>query len=187
MKRQRATGSFNDELGASVVGILIIAAIGFGIYSFMQYKDVWFTRSSLEYAVKNAIEATPHHMGDQVLRRAIARQATAARVPIEDKDVILTQERRPGERLVTVSIENPMTISFLGERTVNAGINLNESFPVDEVAETRRVENDQKRDAWEEKMIEQRDEQIRDAREDCERVHGKGGCEIVLPGPGRGF
>ena len=187
MRRHRATAPFKDELGASVLGLLILVAVGYGIYTFVQYKGVWFTRSSLEHAVRSAVAETPAHLPDRVLRRRIARRATVARVPLEDADVVVSTQRRPGERIVTVSIEHPMTIRFFGERTVDAGIQMTESFPVDETAESNRLAREQKRAAWEEKMIDRRDAQIREAREECERVHGRGGCEIVLPGGARGF
>lgn len=187
MKRHTLATMARGSEGVSVVGVLVLVVLGFGIYSCVALKDVMSAKSSLSYAVESAIEDTPHHKGDTYLRRAIARSATAARVRVPEDSITLVTERRPGEQVVHVTVPYEMEVQYLGAtRSFDIGVNVTKVVPVNETLEGNRLERAQRRRDWEDDMIEQRDAQITEAREECERSAGKGNCEIVMPGA-RGF
>lgn len=187
MKQQTLAQMARASEGASVVGVLILVVLVFGIYSCVSLQEVMSAKSSLTNAVESAIEDSPHHMGDQYLRRKIFKGATAARVGVPEDSITVVTERRPGEHIVNVSIPYEMEVSYLGGmRSFDIGVNVTKVVPVNEKLEAMRLDREQKRRDWEEDVIERRDAQIKEAREECERSHGKGNCVMVLPGS-RGF
>jgi len=187
MKRHTLVAMARASEGVSVVGVLILVVLVFGAYSCVTLKEVMFAKNSLSYAVESAIEDTPHHMGDRFLRRAIAKSAKTARVEVPEDSITLVTERRPGEQVVHVTVPYEMEVQYLGAaRMFDIGVDVTKVVPVNETIEAKRLEREQKRRDWEQDIIERRDAQITEAREECERGAGKGNCEIVLPGA-RGF
>ena len=173
--------------GLALLKPLVWIVIGFACYSGFSLRSVWSARTALTHVVQKTIEDTPHHLGDKVLAGRIVRNAKVARMTLDPGLVAVVSERPHGEHVVHIDIERSISIQFLGaERNFDVGMHTTEVVKIDEAAEAARLKREQKYADWQRGNVEKRDEQIREAREKCERKHGVGNCEIVLPPGTRG-
>ena len=153
----------------------------FAGYSAWAYLPVMSAKSSISRAIQGAAPEMHEEFSDEVLVTRVLRRAKVASLELDPERIEVWIERRPGERIVNVSVEHPVEISYLGTRTVMAQVTRQEIVPVDEGAEARRMAQKQRNEERIEHLHEVNQAiqaKKRDAIERCERETG-GPCEIT--------
>ena len=170
-----------------VWGLLLFAG-----YSAWAYLPVLSTKSAISRAIEGAAPEMHEELSDEALVRRVVRRARVASLELDPDAIEVWIERRPGQRIVNVEVEHPVTFSYLGARTVMAHVSHSEIVPVDEGAEVRRLAQQQRREDRIEHLHEVNQAiqaKKRDAIERCERKTG-GPCEITGSfggGPGMAY
>jgi hypothetical protein len=118
--------------------LVVWGVIGFVAYSGYAYLGVSMTHRQIEGAVENVFEHGSHNVPDATLRSKAHAAATSLEIPLEEDQILVSRDRRHGERIVRVQFEYPLTWSYLGsERTTYRRVDVSRSYAVDEVAEAR--------------------------------------------------
>ncbi len=168
-----------------VWGVLLFAG-----YSAWAYLPILSAKSAISRAIEGAAPEMHEEFSDGALVARVLRRAKVASIELDPDAVEVWIERRPGQRIVNVEVDHPVTISYLGARTVMAHVSSSEIVPVDEGAEARRLAQKQRREERLEHLHEVNQAlqaRTRDAIERCERATG-GPCEITGGGaPGRAY
>jgi hypothetical protein len=116
--------------------LVVWGVLGFAAYTGFSYFGVSMTHRQLEGAIENVLEQGSHKVPDATLRTKAHTAATSLEVPLEEGQILVSRERRQGERIVRVEFEVPLTWSFLGsERTSHRRVDVARSYEVDEAAE----------------------------------------------------
>jgi hypothetical protein len=117
--------------------LLFWGVVGFGLYTAWAFSPVVLTGSQLSGAVRNVLEHGTHALPDEALRSRAAVAANDLDVPLDADAVRVDRSRRDGERTVRVAFGYPMTIAWLGERTLDREVTVEHTFLVDEEQEAR--------------------------------------------------
>ena len=113
----------------------------FGIYSGYKWLSVSFVKSEMKHTVESVLEDVSHGTTDKSIRTRLLRRAVSASLPISEENIKIRRESRPGERILHIDVEYPVTISYLGsERTLERDLHVTKMVKVDEAAEARRAE-----------------------------------------------
>ncbi len=162
---------------------LVLIVIVFGVYTGYKFVPVSFTKSRITHVVDVALNDTTHLWTDDGLRKMIVRTASTGSLGLEESQITVQKETRPGERIVHIDVQYPMSISYLGsERTVNANVYVAKVFKVNEAAEVRRIENEKSQAEERRRQLERQERfasEVKDAFAECTAKHGPGGCELT--------
>lgn len=161
---------------------IVWGLILFGAYSAWAYLPVWSTKNTISRAATNAAADIKDSMSPEVAALQVVRRAKVSSLDLSEAPIEVTWERAKNERIVHVSVQYPVTISYLGsERVVDTDVYVTESVWVDEAAEASLAARKQ----WNQKRVEkiQRANQAiqgkkRRAIADCEEETGQK-CEIT--------
>jgi hypothetical protein len=159
------------------VKYVLLILVLFGAYSGYRFMPVMMAKGSVAHAVKNELVDITDSMTDDQIRKRIMRRASAHSLSLEEDKIWISRERRNDLRFYQIDVEVPITISYLGsERTIRTAVHVDESVPVDTFAEARQQAAKKRYDDQIEQIGAARD-QLREAREDCERATG-GPCRF---------
>jgi hypothetical protein len=180
-----------DRGRGGFVGIkhLVIILLVFGAYTGYKFLPVELTKSKIEHGIVKAFEQINHRSTDEQIQANVARFVKTAGVTLEREAVQVGREQSQGQRVIHVDIYHPITVNYLGsERTVNKHIHQMKVIHVNEAAEAayaeqiRRQEEQRQRDNEAEREYAGR---FQEMWAECERIHGRGGCQVqYMPGGG---
>lgn len=145
-------------------------------------------RSEIAHTVEGVLEGIPHYTADEVIRTRIVRNGKVNALELTADEIFISREEREGERIIRVSVSHPVMVSYLGsERTVGGDIEVTRVVPVNEAAESQRLDRierdeDQKRRAR--AKADRFMSKVRDAWSECEEKFGNGNCEMTKPPSG---
>jgi hypothetical protein len=183
MTRRARALSLRNSSGFVSVKHLILVALVFGVYTGWKFVSVSFTKGQLEHTVQTVLDGTNHLATDITIRKKIVNAATSGSFPLEESQIEVQREKLPGSRIIHVSVDYPVAISYLGsERTVDASVHVSKAIQVDEAAEARR-EAAERRQAEAGRRAAERERRFRadvkDAFAECTAKHGPSGCELT--------
>jgi hypothetical protein len=122
------------------VKYLIWGGLIFGLYTGWCWLPAWQTPSQLESGLVNILEHLNHRSPDGVIRERTWKAVDSKGLYVAPKDIHLRRDQRPGERLVEVSFEIPVTVDWLGDqRTLLRPVRVTHRYEVSEAAESARL------------------------------------------------
>ena len=161
--------------GAALVKLLVWFVVFFGAYSAYKFIGVSSVENTIEHAVDEMFGKVKLDTSHDAIKHLIIRRVAVASIELDPENIRVKTERRPGELLVEVEVEHPVTISFLGsEKVLTADVYLAHAIPVNEAALARRTER-------RERVTEHWDE-VREAMDECGEKWGQGCTLTELPG-----
>lgn len=167
--------------GAALVKLLVWSVVFFGAYSAYKLLGVNSVESNIEHAVDEMFGKVKLNTSHDAIKHLIIRRVAVASIELDPENIRVETERRPGEFLVEVEVEHPVTISFLGsEKVLTADVHVTRAIPVDEVALARQAKSRARVDEhWSE---------VREAMDECTEKWGRGNCTLSeVPGAGLGL
>jgi len=174
--------------GFSSAKLLVWALLGFGAYTGFQLLPVACAGGNLERAVANALQTVDHTSTDNAIRRQIAKHAGVSSLEVDPAWVRVERESHPGRRIVHVSVDMPVPVSWLGERTFHREVRATRAIAVDEEALAREAARRREYEAEQKRLrarAAEREERVQEALAECEEIHGEGNCvRMELPGFG---
>jgi hypothetical protein len=155
------------------------ALVGFGAYSGYKLIPVAFATSTVERAVESALEDIDHTTTDEGIRRRIAKRAGVSSISLEEESIRVDRESRPGERIVHVAVDVPVTVNYLGERTFHREVRSTRVIRVNETALARAAEREREYEEEHDRrraIGAERGAKLAVAMAECEERHGRGNC-----------
>lgn len=169
-----------DCSGFITAGRLIFVLVLFGGYTAFKFAPVSLRTSQVERAVDAVLEGASRELPDSAIRALVLKRANALSLPLDEQSIEVERETAPGERIVHVSIDYPITVSYLGsDRTFQRAIHRTRVYRVNEALEAQREEiRRQREEATQEgrERAHRRNENFREAWNECESKHGTGNC-----------
>ncbi len=112
----------------------------FAIYTGCKFLPVSVAKSQMKHAVESVLEDIDKETSDKSIKTRVIRRASAAAAPIDEAQIEVTRETRPGERIIHVDVRSPLSISYLGsEWTLDGDVRGTKTIKVNEAAEARRA------------------------------------------------
>ena len=77
---------------------------------------------------------------DRQIRALVLKRAGVTEIELDEDEIWIERDSRPGERIIQVGAAYPVTFSYLGsERTVQTAVDVTRVYRVNEAAEARRA------------------------------------------------
>ncbi len=162
--------------------------VAFALYSGWVFLGANSARSNIAYTVEGVLKGVHHYTDDEVIKTRIVRNAKVTSIELAMDEIFVQRETREGARIVTVAVQHPITVGYLGsERTVWDDVSVSHTFAVDETVETRRLDGIQQQDDAKRRNRARADRfnsKVHDVWLECEAKFGKGNCEMTKPPAG---
>ncbi len=162
--------------------------VAFALYSGWVFLGANSARSNIAHTVEGVLESVRHYTDDEVIKTRIVRNAKVTSIEIAKDEIFVERETREGARIVTVAVQHPITVAYLGsERTVWDDVSVSHKFIVDEADEARRLDRIDQQEGAKRRQRAKADRfmsKVRDAWKECEGKFGKGSCEMTKPPAG---
>lgn len=111
-----------------------------GLYTGWCWAPAYFTPSQLESGVENVLEHLNHASADSAILDRTWKTVDSKGLYVAPENIRLRREQRPGERIVEVEFEIPVSVDWLGtKRTLGRPVLARHVYEVDEAAEARRL------------------------------------------------
>jgi hypothetical protein len=168
--------------GLGVLGCIVWALIGLGIYSAWKFAPVLFNEGRIERRVEYALQNMPPRSTEEDMQLRILSKGSGSSIPLDAENVSVVKETQPGQRIFHIAIEFPNTVRYLGsDRIARSRVQLTHVTEVDEGALAREQEYERQRKAAYE--AEQRKarafaDEVHAAYDECQEKWGKGNCTV---------
>ena len=163
-------------------GKVILLIVIFAIYTGYKFLSVSVSKSQMQAVVEGVLDDIDKETSDKSIKMRLIRRASAGAAPIDEGQIEVTRETRPGERITHVDVRSPLSISYLGtEWTLDGDVRGTKIIKVNEAYEARRAEGLRKA---EERRLKQRafaaehSKKVEEAWFECEEMYGKGNCRL---------
>jgi len=163
-------------------GKVLLVILVFAGYTGSKFISVPFAKSQMQHAVDGVLGDIDKETSDKSIMIRLIRRASSAEVPIDEEQIEVTRETRPGERIIHVDVRNPLMVSYLGaEWTVDGDVRGTKTIKVNEAAEARQAERLRSAEARrlkERAFAAEHSKKVEEAWFECEALHGKGNCRL---------
>lgn len=119
---------------------LIWTAILFGLYTGWCHLPLYTQPSHLESAVGNIMGVLDHTSPDAAIKDRTWKAVDSKGLWIDKKDIHVRREQQPGQRIVRVNFEIPVTVEWLGgTKTLSRSVDVAHAYSVNESDESARL------------------------------------------------
>ena len=128
--------------------LILWGAVIFGLYTAWCWMPAYMTPSQLESGIENILSHLDHTSPDSAIVDRSWKAADSKDIYVPRGEIRLSREQRPGERVVNVDFEIPVTVSWLGsDKKLTRPVHVTHVFEVNEAAESQRLADIEEREA----------------------------------------